>query len=119
MNKGSAKDPLLMRLLWALSLFCASYNITLTAHHIAGIKNSAADALSRNDLGLFLSLTPQAHCQREQLLSTLLELAFNHSLLWTSPDWIRLFAAILRSASSRQPNQPTSQLSAGTQDSAF
>ena len=46
LSSGSAKDPLLMHLLRCLHFFLAHFDISLTASHIAGVYNTAADALS-------------------------------------------------------------------------
>ena len=99
LNKGSAKDPQLMGLLRALIFFCAVWGISLSAQHIARILNESADALSRNNLSLFFSFNPQAQPQPSPILQKLLELIFNWGLLWTSPSWTKLFAAILRAVS--------------------
>ena len=99
LNKGSARDPQLMRLLRALFFFCAIQDISLSAGHIAGALNDAADALSRNNLVLFLSTHPQMAPQPSLIPQELLELVFNRSLLWTSPTWTKLFMDILRAVS--------------------
>ena len=48
-NKGTAKDPQLMRLLHILAFWCAMFIIVLLAQHIPGVLNTSADALSRNN----------------------------------------------------------------------
>ena len=102
-NKGSARDPQLMRLLRILFFFCAHYRTTITARHIAGVLNSSADALSRNNLSLFLSLNPQASPQPTAIPADLQLLLFNQSLRWTSPSWTRLFSSTLESVLHPQP----------------
>ena len=62
-NKGSAQDPQLMRLLCSLFFFSAAHNFTISACHIAGSRNSLADALSRNNAPLFCSLHRRSHPQ--------------------------------------------------------
>ena len=49
-NKGSAKDPLVMHLLRSLWFFTAHFDLAITTYHIPGILNCAADHLSRNNL---------------------------------------------------------------------
>ena len=56
-NKRSARYPTISRLLHIPCLFCALYDITLVAHHLLGIHNTAADSLS---LPGFLSVNPNA-----------------------------------------------------------
>ena len=52
-SSGSAKDTSLMHLLRCLHFFLAHFDITLTAKHLPGIQNTAADALSRDNLHIF------------------------------------------------------------------
>ena len=118
LNKGSARDPHLMRLLRTLFFFSAVHDITLSARHIAGVLNDSADALSRDNLSLFFSINPQARPQPSLVPRELLELVFNRNLLWTSPTWTRLFAVILRAASLPPLSPPTPQPNAATQHSA-
>ena len=49
-NKGAARNPYLTRRLRVLGFLCGVHSITLTVQHIAGVRNVAADALSRNKL---------------------------------------------------------------------
>lgn len=59
---GTSQDPLLMHMLLCLAFYVAYYRFQLTAAHIPDILNTAADALSRNNiiLSLFHSLVPQS-----------------------------------------------------------
>ena len=109
LNNGSARDPQLMRLLRSLFFFCAGYGVSVSARHVAGVLNTSAGVLSRNNLSLFFSINPQALPQPSPVPQELRELVFNRSLLWT-----RLFAAILRAVSPPPPCRPTNQLSAAT-----
>ena len=52
-NRYTSKNPLAMYLLRCLFFICARFNITLSSEHLAGIRNEAADALSRNNLSAF------------------------------------------------------------------
>ena len=102
-NKGSARDPHLMRLLRTLFFFCAHYECSISARHIAGVRNTSADALSRNLLLLFSSINPQASVQPTAIGADLRELLLNQSLRWTSPTWTVLFSSTLRTVSHPQP----------------
>ena len=44
-NKESAHDSKLMRLVCVLAFLCGVFIVTLTARHLPGIQNAAADAL--------------------------------------------------------------------------
>ena len=59
----NAVDPLLCNLLRCLYFYSAHYHFPFTAAHIPGIKNVAANALSRNNLTVSLPLPsgPAAH----------------------------------------------------------
>ena len=56
----TSKNPLIMILVRRLVLKCLSCNIILSAEHIAGAKNSIADALSRFQMERFRILAPHA-----------------------------------------------------------
>ena len=57
----SAKHPQLVTLLRHLFMIAARSNFTVYLYHLPGKKNTIADALSRNKINRFFSLTPQAH----------------------------------------------------------
>jgi len=106
-NKGSTRDPQLMRLMRALYFCCTSYNVTISARHIPGVLNTSADALSRGNLPTFLALNPQASPQPAVVPADLLELVFNRGLLWTSPSWTKLFNSTLTTVSPHPRERPT------------
>ena len=54
----SSRDPDLMQLLRCLHFLAARYDISLAALQIRGVDNTAADALSRNDLTFLFLLSP-------------------------------------------------------------
>ena len=56
----SVRNPQLMRLLRALFFVEAHFNMSLGARHVAGVSNTAADALSRDNVDLFRLSAPQA-----------------------------------------------------------
>ena len=66
---GTALDPVLMHILRCLHFFLAHHDIRLVARHIAGINNTVADALSRDNLPVFSNVnhrpTPRhPHCHQ-------------------------------------------------------
>ena len=66
-NKRSAKDPILSHLLHIVAFLSAIVDIITTAQHLPGVQNTSADALSHNNLKLFLSLSisnPSHHPSR-------------------------------------------------------
>ena len=60
---GYCKDPPMAHMLRCLFFVEAYFDLTLSATHIPGIQNRAADCISRNNLGEFFSLNPQAQLQ--------------------------------------------------------
>ena len=59
LNTRTARTPPLVHLLRCFSFYCAHFGIHYSAVHVPGANNTAADALSRNNLPLFSSLVAQ------------------------------------------------------------
>ena len=86
-NKGSAKDTMVMHLLRCLWFFTALFDIDIKATHIPGINNEAADMLSRNQSKRFLIAHPHASKFPTPLPATLTSLIAPQQLDWTSPSF--------------------------------
>ena len=93
----NAADPLLCSLLRCLYFYSAHYQFTFTAEHIPGVKNVAADALSRNNLPLFRSLFLQV--PRHTIPHRLVELFLLQMPDWNSGAWMTQFRSSLLPAS--------------------
>ena len=59
LRSRTSPDVLLMHLLRCTSFYAAYYGFTFVSKHIPGVLNTAADAISRDNIPLFLSLVPQ------------------------------------------------------------
>ena len=59
-GSGRSAHELAMHLMHTLFFFTAAYQLMVVAEHVLGRDNEAADAISRNRVTLFHSLTPQA-----------------------------------------------------------
>ena len=59
-NKQSSREKQIMFLMRKLVLKCLQCNITFYAEHISSLQNGRADALSRDELGRFHRLHPEA-----------------------------------------------------------
>ena len=59
LQSRTAETEFQMHLLRCFPLYCSIFKFSYSAVHIPGSQNTAADALSRNDLTTFLSLVPQ------------------------------------------------------------
>ena len=86
-------NSLLMHLLRCLSFYAVYYRFTFEAAHIPGIKNVAADAISCNNIPLFLSLQPQA--TQVTVPRLIMELLVTKQPDWGSYTWTHLFKASL------------------------
>ena len=90
---GYCKDPSLAHLLRCLFYLEAFFDITLSGKHVPGVENGAADSISRNNLLLFFTLTPQAQPQSCRVPENLVgRLVTNRP--WTSDDWRAWLAAL-------------------------
>ncbi len=118
-NSGMSKDPLVMKVMRCLHFISAKFNLLLSASHLAGINNTLADALSRNNLPLFFHCCPQADPHPSQLPQPLLELLIHSHLDWISPSWTSTFNSIFSQQSPRVPCAPTHQASSDTSVSAL
>ena len=94
-SSGSAKDSLLMHLLRCLHFFLAYYDIRLVGKHIAGMHNTAAKALSRDNLPLFLQYFPQANQVQTPVPPPLKDMLLLQRPDWLSPTWRTMFLSIL------------------------
>ena len=71
----------------------AKFCCTITSSHVPGKLNERADALSRNQLTYFFSLTPQAERQHVPVPHVLVKGLVKLNS-WTSPAWHRWFSTI-------------------------
>ena len=95
-QKGTAKDELVMHLLRCLRFFTAYYCTTITIEHIAGVANIVADQLSRNNIHSFFSCYPQASLLPTPQPHEFLQIAAVEGPDWTSPAFRQLFKAIIK-----------------------
>ena len=88
-NKRSAKDEVLNHLLRTLFFYGAFYQFHFSAEHVPGVLNTAADALSRNNVTIFSRLFPQVpQTHIPEPVADLLLRAFPD---WGSVHWTSLF----------------------------
>ena len=89
-NKGTAKLFLVMHLLCSLWFFTVHYDTALTATHILGVTNTAADQLSRNQLPLFHLTNPRVSMLPTPIPTSLQKIIFPRGPDWTSPKFRKL-----------------------------
>ena len=93
LTKHTSKDPVLNHFLRCLFLYSAFYKFNYSAVHIPGTLNTAADALSRNNIHTFSLLFPQVP---PFLVPPVIQDLLVHRLPdWTSAEWTNLFASSL------------------------
>ena len=116
LNKGSAKDLTLAHILRCISFYAAHYGFSYSAVHVLGEHNRAADALSRNNAQMFLSILPQARPMPNPIPPEVVQMAARTDLDWNAPSWKALFMAtfvkgIARSTASVYKSAQTEYLS--------
>lgn len=86
---GYCKDPPMAHMLRCLFFIEAYFDLTLSAAHIPGVENRAADGISRNNLDEFFSLNPQAQPQPMAVPPGLVSQLVlpKEDKPWTSNDW--------------------------------
>jgi len=111
-TKGSSKEVMVMHLLRCLWFFSAHFDIRISARHIPGISNTAADQLSRNRLSEFQKLNPHTSCSSTSIPTSLLKLISPVRRDWTSPSFSRHFKRTINALQKPLPakaniNEPT------------
>lgn len=94
-NSGYSKDAQLMHSLRSLFFITAHFQISLRAVHIPGVHNTAADAISRDNLILFHSQVSEARPSPSPLPAMAIDLLVLQQPDWMSPAWFRLFGTSL------------------------
>lgn len=95
-NSGTSKCERIMQLMRSLFFFTASCNVFLTAKHIPGVENRAADALSRDDLPSFFVQEPKGQKVATPIPQELIEALVERPQDWTSQNWTRLLGTCSR-----------------------
>lgn len=96
MNNGYSKDKLLIHLIRCLFFISEHFKYQVEVVHCPGKNNICADALSRNNISLFLQATPGADQKPAVIPQQLLTLLVDRQPDWMSSDWTRLFTASIR-----------------------
>ena len=79
-----------MHLIHLLVFFAARFNLWFMASHIPGKQSILADALSINNVSLFLLQVPQTAPQGAYLSPSLVDL-LTLNIPWTSTNWTKQF----------------------------
>ena len=95
-NSGKSKDDRAMHLLRCLTFYLAQFSVNIYAEHIPGISNTAADALSRDNLPLFRLQVHQASQLPTPIRQELILALVVHQPDWTSQKWKDWFGSTLK-----------------------
>jgi len=93
-NSDTSHNSEAMHLVRCLTFIAAKFQITISTVHIAGQSNIIVDAISRDNLPLFFSLCPQAHCRPTPIPAALVDLLLGACPDWTSTQWTKLWNGI-------------------------
>ena len=96
-----------MHLLRCLAFYAAYFRFQFYATHVPGALNTAADALSRNNMSLFTSLVPQG--QQLCVPAVVLDLLVHVRPDWGSNSWTSFFTRSLTMVYPPQQDQCTTQ----------
>ena len=97
-NSGRSKETVLMHLLRCMFFIAAHFDLRVRATHVPGVSNTAADALSRDDVPRFLQVVPEAATSPTPLPTAVVDLVVKEQPDWTSRRWAQLFSACCRQA---------------------
>lgn len=112
LNTHTSQDQLLIHLVRCLTFYAAYFRFHVKTAHIPGVLNTAADAISWNNITFFLYLVPQT--QQVPIPQTLVDLLVTHQPDWGSQAWTRLLVNSLNRASLQQLGQSTAPAGPGT-----
>ena len=94
-NTGYNKDSQIMHLVRCLFFILAAWDISLYACHIAGVLNTVADAISRDNVPLLFAKVPYANTIPAPVPPYLVKLLLTRQPDWTLPSWKQLFNTCL------------------------
>ena len=97
-NSGRSKETVLKHLLRCMFFIAAHFDLRVRATHVPGVSNTAADALSRDDVPRFLQVVPEAATSPTPLPTAVVDLVVKEQPDWTSRRWAQLFSACCRQA---------------------
>ena len=106
--KRAAKDTHMIHLLRTLFFYVAIYKFHFSAEHIPGIRNTVADALSRNDITSFSRIFSQV--VPVEVPAVVLDVVVEVHPDWSSPHWMELFRRSFFRASPPTQSVPTVQV---------
>ena len=113
-NSGHSKDAIMMHLLRTLFFIRAHWEIVVRAEDIPGRQNGLADAISRNNRGVFFTQAPRASRIPIRLRPEITRLLMTSWLDWTSPTWSQQLGNCLKLDWPTRQERPNGQEQGGT-----
>ena len=95
-RSGTSKHQLVMHLMRCLFFFVAVYQMYLEPVHLPGVRNEAADALSRGNVPRFMQLVPEADSTASPVQDGLRRALIQSTPDWSSPAWTSVLRTTLR-----------------------
>lgn len=89
-KSGTCVEKAAMHLRRCLAFIEATAQFTLVAEHIRGVENTAADALSRNNIDVARACVQGLAVEAEVIPEELVELLTTRDRSWTGQEWERL-----------------------------
>ena len=87
LKSRTSRHAKIMHLVRCLHFLTAIWDINLRAEHIAGVLNTASDAISRNLMQVFRTVAPQADSSPAPVPASLWEMLVTEQPDWTSSGW--------------------------------
>ena len=112
LRSRTSNEQLLMHLHCCLVFYASIFRFEFVTQHIPGILNTAADAISRNKISLFVSLIPQI--PHITITQAIVDLIIMKRPDWGLQSWTGAFAHSLIRESQMPHNECTNQDGDGT-----
>ena len=112
LRRRSGRDPSVLHLMRCFFFYLAHFNFQHSAEHVPGVLNTAADAISRNNLPHLSSLLPQT--PQTRIPQSLVDLLVKQTPNWGFRAWIELFQRSLLEVSPQPPSPHIGQVNAAT-----
>ena len=94
LKSRSSKNPMIMHMVRCIQFVLASFQFELQVEHTQGVRNVAADALSRGSLQVFQQTNPTANPRPVTIPPVLEQMLIQDSPDWLSRSWRRMLATI-------------------------
>ena len=95
LHSHTSKEPDIMHLLHCSFFFEARFSFHITVSHIAGLENTLADDISRNNISVLQAFRPKALVNKAILPPPLLDMVINVRPEWISPAWRWVLTVVL------------------------